>query len=222
VTSRSAAPAAVLIGAAAVAGGSLPRWWTVHWVHRMLGPQTTEIVGRQVAPSLLVMAAVAIAGIGAVAAAGSVPRRVIGLLLAAVGGLVVVVVVSTARSLPAAAITERSPQLERVVGADRALLGPLISGTGGLLVLAGGSLVLGGAFAVRGMGSRFDRRSPAGPAPESVASESAGNPDDAAATLWRSLDAGTDPTAGPAVRDDDAAATPSSPPTTDPPGGHRR
>lgn len=225
MTPRVVAPASVVLGAAAAAGGSLPRWWTVHWVHRMLGTQTTEIVGRQAAPSLLVMAAVAIAGIGAAAAAGNVPRRVIGLLLSVVGALSVVVVVSAARSLPAAVITERYPQLERIVGGETALLGPLISGAGGLLVLAGGLLVFGGAFKGRGMGSRFDRNPPAGPISRSTATGLRDHPDEAAAGIWGSLDAGTDPTADPTadptVRGDDPAATPSSPAATDQPGGHR-
>lgn len=232
MTPRVVAPASVVLGAAAAAGGSLPRWWTVHWVHRMLGAQTTEVVGRQAAPSLLVMAAVAIAGIGAVAAAGNVPRRVIGLLLAVVGALMVVVVLSAARSLPGAVITERYPQLERVIGGEPALIGPLISGAGGLLVLAGGLLVLGGNLRGQGMGSRFDRRQPAGPTARPTATELPDSPDDAAAGLWESLDSGTDPTAEPTgeptVRGGDSAATPSSPaatqsspPATDPPGGHR-
>lgn len=221
MTPRLMAPAAVVLGAVAAAGGSLPRWWTVHWVHRMLGAQSTEIAGRQAAPSLLVMAAVAIAGIGAVAAAGNVPRRLIGLLLVVVGGLVVVVVISAVRSVPGSVVTERYPQLERVVGGEFALLGPLISGSGGLLILAGGLLLLAGAFAAQGGNSRFDRRAPAAPASISSAAGLRQHPDDAAAGLWGSLDAGTDPTAPPAVDGADPAATPPSPAVTDGPGGQR-
>ncbi|MGI8415620.1 MAG: Trp biosynthesis-associated membrane protein, partial [Nakamurella sp.] len=75
---------------------------------------------------------------------------------------------------------------------DRNLVGPLFGCLGGLLVLAGGLLVLAGAFAGRGMGGRFER-GPAPAAPMAAASAPA-EPEDDAAALWKSLDAGDDPT----------------------------
>lgn len=231
--SRAAAPTLVVLGAVVVGGGTLPRWWTAHWVQPILGEQATGITGRQAAPALLVIALVAMAGIGAVAAARGVLRRIIGLLVAVAGILAVIAAVAGSRSLPAAVVTDAHPQLERILGGDRSLFGPVIAAVGGVLVLVGGGLVTAGAFAGRGMGSRFDRGPrPTGVVatdpratsaqPTSAAAASADptsadltsadaanagatgrrpsttpNPDDAAAALWKSLDVGDDPTAGP-------------------------
>lgn len=199
---RALVPLLVVLGAASIAGGALPRWWTVHWTHPLLGAQTATFTGRQVSPALFALALVAVAGIGAVAAARGVLRRIVGALLAAVGALTVVAVVSALSSIPATLVHDANPQVERIVGGDRNLIGPLFGCLGGLLVLAGGLLVLAGAFAGRGMGGRFDR----GPVP---AEPTAGGstpaqpePEDEAAALWKSLDAGDDPTgAGGDVRD---------------------
>ncbi len=154
-------PLLVVLGAAAIAGGAITRWWTVHWVHPMLGEQTSSFTGRQVAPALLVIALVAVAGLAAVAAARGVLRRVIGLLVGVAGGLAVLAAWSGAAGIPVERISEANPQVERVLGGDRGWVGPVLSGLGGLLVLVGGLLVLAGMFAGRGMGSRFDR-GPAG------------------------------------------------------------
>jgi uncharacterized membrane protein (TIGR02234 family) len=200
------------MGAVAVAGGALPRWWTAHWLQPMLGEQITGVTGRQAAPALLVIALVAVAGIGAVAAARGAVRRIIGLLVAVAGVLAVIAAVVGTRSLPTAVITDAHPQLERILGGERNLLGPAIAGAGGLLVLVGGGLVTAGAFAGRGIGSRFERgRRPDGvPTGRRAASADAAsasvterlpsttpNPDDDAAALWKSLDVGDDPTADP-------------------------
>lgn len=189
---RALIPLLVVLGAASTAGGALPRWWTVHWTHPLLGAQTSTFTGRQVSPALFALALVAIAGIGAVAAARGVLRRIVGALLAAVGGLTLVAVVSALSSLPTTLVHDANPQVERIVGGDRSLIGPLFGCLGGLLVLAGGVLVLAGGFAGRGMGGRFDR-GPASVEPTATASAPA-EPEDDAAALWKSLDAGDDPT----------------------------
>jgi hypothetical protein len=200
-------PALVVAGAAAIAGGALARWWSVRWSHPMLGEQTSTFTGRQAAPALLVTALVAVAGLGAVAAARGALRRVIGLLVAAAGALAVVAVWSGIGSVPADRVTEANPQVQRIVSGDRSWFGPVVSGFGGLLVLVGGLLVLAGLFAGRGMGSRFDRSGPtraqsgadgipgpAGPPDPDGATGAAG--DDEARSLWTALDAGDDPTEG--------------------------
>lgn len=192
---RAVVPALVVLGAAATAGGALPRWWTVHWTHPLLGAQTSTFTGRQMSPALFALALVAVAGIGAVAAARGWLRRIIGLLVAATGAVTIAAVASGLTSTPAALVHDANPQVERIVGGDRNLVGPLICGLGALLVLAGGALVLAGAFAGRGMGGRFDRSQPPSTASSAV-EPSPAEPEDSAAALWKSLDAGHDPTAG--------------------------
>ncbi|MDQ6657589.1 MAG: Trp biosynthesis-associated membrane protein, partial [Actinomycetota bacterium] len=111
---RALVPLLVVLGAAGIAGGALPRWWTVHWTHPLLGTQTATFTGRQLSPALFALALVALAGIGAVAAAHGPLRRTIGALLAAVGALTVVTVVSALSSIPSALVREVNPQVERI------------------------------------------------------------------------------------------------------------
>lgn len=205
---RARVPLLLVLGAALVAGGALARWWTVEWVQPLQGPRTDGVTGRQAAPALLALALVAVAGLGATAAVRGLGRRLIGLLIAAAGIAAGVAVVLAVAEVPESVIREANPQVERVNGGTLQIVGPLLSGLGAVALVAGGLLVLAGRFGGRGMGERFDRTSaavdgatggtPTGPvAPGSVprpAPDASAAEDAAAATLWKQLDAGGDPT----------------------------
>lgn len=207
-TGRGRVPLLLVLGVALLAGGALTRWWTVEWVQPLQGPRADGVTGRQAAPALLALALVAVAGLGAAAAVRGVGRRLIGVLIAAtgVGGIVAVVLAVT--EVPESVIREAHPQVERVLGGTVQIVGPLICGLGAVALLAGGLLVLGGRFGGRGMGDRFDRtpvaaaaaaatsapgRPAVGPAAHPAPDASAAADADAA-TLWKQLDAGADPT----------------------------
>lgn len=122
-------------------------------------------------------------------------RRVLGVLLALAGAGVAVLGVSRPR--PASG-TVQSRVLEVSLADQFALVGtpwPYVYAAAGALVLAAAVLMAVTAPRWPVRAARFER-SPGAPA--------AASPSDDPATLWRSLDAGVDPTAGP----DEAARPP--------------
>lgn len=179
--------AGVVLGAALVAGGALPTWWTLQWQGAVTAAQLTSLTGRQSAPALLPLALAAVAGLAAVAASRGVARRLLGALLMLVGVLSGWAAVSGISDRPVSALQDAQPQAQQVLSGSRNLIGPALSLTGTALVLLAGAAVLAGLFAGRGMGSRFSRHQP-----EPGAAGSGPVQD---ADLWKRLDAGEDPTA---------------------------
>ncbi|MEU0493815.1 Trp biosynthesis-associated membrane protein [Nocardiopsis sp. NPDC006139] len=128
----------------------------------------------------------ALAGIAGIYAARGWARRLIGALLALGGGYALSAVVAAARpaALAEAVDAAAAAGTARAAGTPALLAaGPAMAAAGAALIAAAGVLALLRAPAWPGMGTRYDRDA----APRANAT---GTPAD----LWKSLDAGDDPT----------------------------
>ncbi|MEV4708246.1 Trp biosynthesis-associated membrane protein [Actinoplanes sp. NPDC049316] len=165
------------VAGAAVALFGVTRTWAVEVTTRPGLPELRSTrTGTEVAPWVLALALVALAGGGALLATRGAVRRVLGALLA-LAGLGVV----------AGAITGRAGLDVGAAGAGGTVW-PVACVAGGLLVLAGGWSALRHGHEWPGMGARYERRpqeAPAAPEDQRVDTRAA----------WDALDRGDDPTA---------------------------
>ena len=224
-------------GGAALALLAAGRVWVrlVAARHPPLPDLAVGLTGREVEPLVAALGVVGLAGVVALLATRGRARLVVGGLLAAAGALLVV------RSLPhlAAPAAERSRAL--LVGAGRAsgvpatgpvagtagLVGPLLAGSGGLALLAGG---LAAALRGRrwpGMSARYETPAGAATTTGRAAAPPAATPErpvqQRSAAMWDALDRGEDPTAAAPAHPspapaDPAPATPPGPAPATPPG----
>lgn len=181
----AAAAGLSVLGAAAVAGGSVLTWWTAGWADPLSGPVTTSVTGADVVPELLPLALVALAGWAAAAAGRGLWRRVVGAVLALAGAWLAVRSVLGGLSAPDALARALVRPATAVGDPSRSLVGPALTVLGGLLLLGAGLLL-----AVRAASPsrrRVDAAAAGGPARRRDAGDTT---DD----WWKDLDAGADPT----------------------------
>ncbi|GAY10585.1 tryptophan-associated membrane protein [Pseudonocardia sp. N23] len=182
--------AALAVGALATWGGARPTWFSAT-VPTVRGDVEAAASGIQVQPVPTALALLAAAGIAAAVAVSGVARRVLGGLLALVAVVTVWAVVATCVSPPTAARLAQLAGLTVAPGAAGDVSGtaaPVITLVGAVLVGAAGALL---ALREKGMprlGARYD-------APSAQRRPAPADPDRAA---WEDLDAGRDPTLGPA------------------------
>lgn len=218
----------LLGGVLLTAVGALPRWWSVTWVRPVAGEQTDSVTGRAAAPALLVCALAALAGWAASAGTRSLRvRRAIGALISLLGLAICWIAIATTAGGPDQVIRERHPEASGISETGLSVIGPVLAVSGGLLLVVAGLIVLT-RRAVRVMSDRFER-TPTGAQPAAREKVRELDPvsarEDAAARLWKDLDAGDDPTGTepadhPAVRTSSVGGDVAGPPVASgPPAG---
>ncbi|MBR8741529.1 Trp biosynthesis-associated membrane protein [Nocardiopsis sp. MG754419] len=164
------------------------------WVTGLLGapgptaPVPVEITGGDLTGALSGLGWAGLAGIAGLYAARSWPRRVVGGLVAACGVFALSALWSATRpdtlTGAVAGLTGETAGTGEVVGTpDIHVLGPLMGAAGAVLLVLSGVAAVVRAPAWPGMGNRYDRD--AAPRPHQA---------ETPADLWKSLDAGDDPT----------------------------
>lgn len=182
--------ALIAVGAALTAFAATRIWWTATFADTPVGRYVSTASGSDTVPELVAVALVALAGFGAALATRGGWRRAVGGLITAVGLLV------AGRALvglanPPREVLGRTPFVVGVAVTPTAHPVPAVAAAiGGLLIAAAGVLLLLGAGAGRRMGGRYERK----PAAPGTAPARDPDPADAAADLWKALDAGGDPT----------------------------
>lgn len=174
------------------------------WVTGELSPPgpvasvPVDITGSDLTGALSGLGWAGLAGIAGLYAARSWARRVVGLLVAACGGFALTALWAATRpGILADAVVELAPDTAAAaqsVGAPELHgLGPAMGAAGAVLLVLTGLVAVLRAPAWPGMGNRYDRD--AAPRPHQA---------ETPADLWKSLDAGDDPTLG--APDDGASA----------------
>jgi uncharacterized membrane protein (TIGR02234 family) len=190
----AAAVGALVIGAAAALLAASRPWQTITAARpRPLADQVIHVAGRSLEPVVPALALVALAGAVAVLATRGLLRRIVGGLLALVGGVLIwrasAGLASVSPTRAASLILEHSSGVGFVLGSRQVGTAvdwwwPVIAVAGGVLVTAAGALVSWRGDTWTGLSARYDAASarpvPAGPAAD--------------ATLWAALDRGDDPT----------------------------
>lgn len=188
------AMAGLLVGGALalIAGGR--GWQTVTAVRtRPLADEVLSVTGRTLHPAVTALALVALAGVVGVLATRGVARRVVGGVLAVVGGVLCwqslagLAAMSTAHAHSALRDARGGVGLD-AEGALRVAVHPVwpvLAAVGGVLVLVAGVVTLGWGSGWSGLSRRY----------ESPQSGAAGTD----TGLWNALDGGLDPTADPAA-----------------------
>ncbi|WP_436891905.1 Trp biosynthesis-associated membrane protein [Nocardiopsis dassonvillei] len=151
-----------------------------------VAPAPVEITGGDLTGALAGIGWAALAGIAGLYAARGWARRLVGALLALGGGYALAAVAAAVRpgALTGAADTAAAAGTARAAGTpDLLAAGPAMAAAGAALILLAGVLALVRSPAWPGMGTRYDRDA----APRA-------NPTGTPADLWKSLDAGDDPT----------------------------
>ncbi|MFI7597808.1 Trp biosynthesis-associated membrane protein [Actinoplanes sp. NPDC049681] len=155
----------------------ITRTWAVEVTARPgLSELRTTRTGTDVAPWVIGLALVALAGAGALPATRGTPRRVLGALLALAGA-----------GAAAGAVVGRAGLDAGSAGAG-ATVWPIVCALGGVLVVAGGWQAARHGHEWPGMGARYERR----PQPTVTAGDDQ-RADNRA--VWDALDRGDDPTA---------------------------
>ena len=164
------------------------------WVTGLLGspgpvaPVSVEVTGGDLTGALSGLGWAGLAAIAGLYAARSWPRRVVGALVAACGVFAFTALWSATRpETLLGAVTELATDASgtgEVVGTPEiSALGPIMAAVGALLLTSSGVAALVRAPVWPGMGNRYDRD--AAPRPRQAHTP---------ADLWKSLDAGDDPT----------------------------
>ncbi|BCJ50996.1 hypothetical protein Asp14428_24710 [Actinoplanes sp. NBRC 14428] len=170
------------VAGAGLALFGVTRTWAVEVTSRPGLPDLRTVrTGADVAPWVIGLALVALAGGGALFATRGVLRRVLGALLAVAGA-----------GVTAAAIAGRAGLHVGSAGAGGTLW-PVVCAAGGLLIVAGGWLALRHGHEWPGMSARYERRPREATAADRPVDD--GRPVDNRAA-WDALDRGDDPTAG--------------------------
>jgi uncharacterized membrane protein (TIGR02234 family) len=172
-------------GAAALEGAARLAWFTAGVEAVGRGTVDVTATGADLLPALSGVALLALAAVAAAVAVAGLPRRVLGVLVAAAGGYVGVMVVRLLVSPPSPADLADLPGAPAggttVAGSVASHPGPLLAALGAvLLITAGAALVVADRRLPR-LGARYSAR------PEQAATD----PDRA---TWEALDAGVDPT----------------------------
>ena len=167
------------------------------WYSQAYGPGLTGSVhrsGGQAAAGLLPLALVGLAGIAAILASRGWLRRLVGVVLAGVGGILLAIAVSGLVSPPATAGGDTPlPVPHTALGAVAVHpFGPVLAAVGGLVMVAGGGAVMAGLGARR-IGQRFESGQS-----RARLSRAVGDADDAS-QWWKAMDHGLDPTAAQAA-----------------------
>ncbi|WP_017557886.1 Trp biosynthesis-associated membrane protein [Nocardiopsis baichengensis] len=185
--------AATAAGAAALITAAGQTWAT--GTVEMAGPLAAapvEVDGAAAAPGAAAMGWAGLAAVAALLATRGRARTVAGALLAVFGAGALVGVWSGTRASALNASAAEATTAQGDLGALHVAWGwPALAALGGAVLLAAGA-----AAALRGpgwpaMGSRYDRHG----APATTSQDGPADPAD----LWKSLDAGEDPTAEPAA-----------------------
>jgi uncharacterized membrane protein (TIGR02234 family) len=173
-----------VVGAFVVLVGAGREWVVVEVAGDALLPgRSVDVDGSDLAPGLRALGLVGLAGVPALAASRGRGRRVVGLVVLLTGAGVVAV---TTR-LVAAGLGDRARLTAAVRDAGEGTTGatpwPYVTALGGLLLVAGGLLVMLRGPHWAGLGRRYD--APAAQPVQAVAERD----------LWAALDRGEDPTA---------------------------
>ncbi|GAA4545813.1 Trp biosynthesis-associated membrane protein [Pseudonocardia xishanensis] len=181
---------ALLLGAGGLWGATRLDWASTRVAvtgHGAVGDVPLAVTGAQVAPVLVGLAVVAVAGVAAAVALAGVARRILGVLVAAagLGGLVVALVSwldpPSAAELPGL-VGSAAGGAAAVPGATvSTTAAPLLALVGGLLVAVGGVVLAVADRRLPRMGAKYD-------------APGAGRPRDPERTAWDELDSGVDPT----------------------------
>jgi uncharacterized membrane protein (TIGR02234 family) len=184
MTRRGFVPALLAcLAGAALALYAITRVWSVEETPRTgMSALRTEQTGAAVAPWVIGLALVALAGTGALLATSGWPRRTLGVLLTVAGAGVAV-----------GAIVARLTLTPGTAGAG-ASLWPAACALGGAIIAAGGLTAARQGHRWPAMSARYDRNPapPPSPAPETAQTRPSVQADHRAA--WEALDRGTDPT----------------------------
>ncbi|MEY9212929.1 Trp biosynthesis-associated membrane protein [Thermobifida halotolerans] len=149
-----------------------------------LAPVAVELSASEVVPAVSALGWAALAALAALVATGGAARRLVGLLVALLGGGALLAVALGVRSAALADAAARAATAEGAVGGVTvAWAWPVLAAAGAALLLAAGVLTLVRGTVWPAMSSRYDRHS----APRATRT-------DTPAELWRSLDSGADPT----------------------------
>ncbi len=200
VGGRKRAGGLLIVLACAVLGAALALVGTVFvWLTQKYGSDFAHSLSRkgyQDNGSIVPLALVALAGLAASFAVRGWLRRLVGVLIGAVGIGLVVVAIDAVTDLPADATSGDVglPAAANLMGPVRTHpVGPAMVIAGGLLVLAAGIGVVVGAGRRR-MGVRYDAPAATRAAVRAGQVSADVRDADAAAQWWKALDAGADPT----------------------------
>jgi uncharacterized membrane protein (TIGR02234 family) len=175
---------ALVAGAAALEAAARLDWFTAS-VDVVGRAGTVTATGADLVPGLSGIALLALAAVAAAVAVAGLPRRVLGVLVAAAGGYVGVMVVRLLVSPPSPADLADLPGAPAggtaVAGSVASHPGPLLAAFGGILLIAAWAALVVADRRLPRLGARYSAR------PEQAATD----PDRA---TWEALDAGVDPT----------------------------
>jgi uncharacterized membrane protein (TIGR02234 family) len=181
---------ALLLGAGGLWGATRLDWASTEVQvsgHGAVGAVPLAVTGAQVAPVLVGLAVVALAGVAAAIALFGVARRVLGVLVAAagVGGAAVALLAwlepPTAEDVPRLVGSAAGGAAAAPGAVVATTAAPLLAVAGGLLVVVGGVLLLVGDKRLPRMGAKYD-------------APGASRPVDPERAAWDELDSGVDPT----------------------------
>jgi uncharacterized membrane protein (TIGR02234 family) len=155
--------------------------------HGAVGDVPLAVTGAQVAPVLVGLAVIALAGVAAAIALSGIARRILGVLVAAAGagGLVLALLAwldpPTADEIPRLVGSAAGGAAAAPGATVATTAAPLLAVAGGLLVVVGGVLLLLADKGLPRMGAKYD-------------APGASRPVDPERTAWDELDSGVDPT----------------------------
>ncbi len=150
----------LVLGAAVTAVASALNWWTQQNRDALAGTFTTTATGSRVAPQLLPVALVALAGFGAALATSGALRRLVGVVLVLAGAWAGMSAVRSLLRQPPSLREDLVRPVEISAPAQLHLPGPLLGTAGGLLIVVAGALLLTGFGARRTLGNRYDAPAP--------------------------------------------------------------
>lgn len=184
--------AALLLLGALGLWGTTPLDWASTQVevagHGATGAVPVAATGAQIAPALLGLAALAVAAVAAAVAVSGIVRRVLGVIVALAGGYGAYASASgwlrppTASELPALVGSAAAGATTAPGATVSTTAAPLLGVLGGLLVVAGGVVLVVADRRLPRMGARYDAPGAARP------------PADPERAAWDELDSGVDPT----------------------------
>jgi uncharacterized membrane protein (TIGR02234 family) len=194
---------ALLVAAAALEGAARLAWFTAGVDAVGRGTVTVTATGADLAPGLTGVALLAVAAVAAAVALAGVTRRILGGLVAVAGAWAGVTVAGTVLAPPTPTALAALPGAPAggtpAAGSAAVHAGPLPAAAGAVLLLVAGVALVVAEQRLPRFGARYAARDTT----RSTAPTAALDPDRAA---WDALDAGRDPTTGPAA--DHPGATP--------------
>lgn len=200
--------AILAVGGAAVAAIAAGlTWWSADYQDPLSGPLTISVSGAAAVPELIPLALVGLAGFGAALATHGLLRRIVGVVIAVCGAVLVIRSALLFGNQPAALVGGLTRPADPVGTSQLHPLGPALALLAGVLLAAAGVLVALGTGARQRLGARYDapqRR--AATSPPAVGGAAVADTTADPADWWKALDAGGDPTdqpdGDPTVSDD--------------------